>query len=308
MTTLLPPPSTNQGTFRSSHHRRAAATSSARSARINHRAAPPTPSVPSGASATLARAPSASLKRKNRPFLRNQCRQCLMPRADFELDPVAWRQLSGSRKIGRDHRRKLGIAAGGLSIGHQEDRISRGRDLERAGKSHVRNHLVPLDARNRPTRQTVAHSIGLRCDGESRALESLECLGRKTIELRTRKDAQLGAIDTRIRNTDDARRAQRAFIAEWKPVTSNDWPTIDSTKSAVRVSGAAAEYRRHGQSAAERDIRARARPPLAETQHGTWSASDRAMQRDLFGIESGTEVRAGHRNDRAVVDSDFGTG
>ena len=80
--------------------------------------------VASGASATFVRAPSASLERKNRSFLCNQCRERLVPRAHFKLDRVARRQLSGSRKVGRDHGCKLGIATGRLSIGHQEDRIA----------------------------------------------------------------------------------------------------------------------------------------------------------------------------------------
>ena len=62
--------------------------------------------------------------RKNRSFLCNQCRERLVPRAHFRLDRVARRQLSGSRKVGRDHGCKLGIATGRLSIGHQEDRIA----------------------------------------------------------------------------------------------------------------------------------------------------------------------------------------
>ena len=125
-------------------------------------------------------------------------------------------------------------------------------------KRDVRNHLVPVDARNGPTRQTVTHSIGLRRDGEPRALKRLERLRRKLVELRAWKDAQLGAaIDTRIRNTDHTPRADSTFIAQRKPVAGTNWPTNDSTKPAVRVSSAAAEHGRHGQSAAECDIRPR---------------------------------------------------
>src|SRR5688572_6125987 len=151
ITTLLPPPSTNHGMRCSSHHRRAAATSSACSARTNQRAAPPTPSVPSAASETLARGASTLLERKNRPFLRDQRRHGLVTRADLELDPVAWRELAGERQIRGDHRRDLWITTGGLSIGHQQDRIARGRHLQCAGKRRVRDHLAAVEMRNRGT-------------------------------------------------------------------------------------------------------------------------------------------------------------
>src|SRR5215204_294799 len=129
ITTLLPAPSTNHGVLCSSHHDRAAATSSACSARRNQRAVPPTPSVPSAASGTLARGAATLLERKNRPFLRDQRRHRLVTSADLEFDPVPWRELARHRQIRANHCRDLWIPTRCLTIGHQQDRVSRRRYL-----------------------------------------------------------------------------------------------------------------------------------------------------------------------------------
>src|SRR5688572_15603954 len=101
ITRLLPPPSTNNGIFRSVHQRCAAATSPAEAARVNQAASPPTPSVLSGASGTRARgsiAPSAD--GKELPFLGDQRGDGVGARAHLELEPVAGCQLRGQRQVG----------------------------------------------------------------------------------------------------------------------------------------------------------------------------------------------------------------
>ena len=42
----------------------------------------------------------------------------------MELDEVAGRELAGERQVGGDHVADLRIAARGLPIGHQQDRLA----------------------------------------------------------------------------------------------------------------------------------------------------------------------------------------
>src|SRR4029453_1328359 len=174
-TTLLPPPSTNTD---SSCHFDTAGRWSICVARANQRAAPPMPSVVSGASGTRSCTRSPCTERL---FLFRQCGDRLEASTQRELDPVAGRKLTRERKVGSDDRGDLWISTGRLSIGHQQYRIARGRNLNAAGEGGVGNHgtgrdsgFVPRHARDAvrlskggirdsgTRHEAIAHPVGLR--------------------------------------------------------------------------------------------------------------------------------------------------
>src|SRR5436309_6686842 len=168
ITRLLPPPSTNNGAPRAAAHPCAAITSLIEVARANHRAAPPTPSVLSGASGT----PCSGGSNGTQPLLlRDKRPHRLDARAERELEPFAGRKLSCERKVGGDHGRDLRVPAGRLPIGHQEDRIAGRRNLQAAHEGDVGDHLAGSKRTREaesgpfgPGDQSVTHSIRLRRD------------------------------------------------------------------------------------------------------------------------------------------------
>src|SRR6185503_18037138 len=174
ITRLLPPPSTTSGTRLSPLHRIAAAASSTDAARTNHRAGPPTPSVVNGASGTSACSGIESAKGEDLPFGRDQGGYRVGSAAHLELDPVAWPELCGQRQVGGDHHGELRVAPGRLSIGHQEDRLSRRRNLHAAHEHDVGDHVAEPVSRDRGLQQPVSHAVGLRGNREALALERIK--------------------------------------------------------------------------------------------------------------------------------------
>src|SRR4030095_6447769 len=139
-TTLLPPPSTNTD---SSCHSDTAGRWSTCVARANQRAAPPMPSVVSGASGTCSCRRSTCTEHL---CLFRQRGNRLEARTQRELDPVAGRKLTRERKSGSDDRGDLWISTGSLSIRHQQDRITRRRNLNATGEGGVGNHRTGGDS------------------------------------------------------------------------------------------------------------------------------------------------------------------
>src|SRR5688500_13218699 len=159
ITTLLPPPSTNSGRRLSPLHLIAAAASSADVARTNHRAGPPTPRVVNGASGTPAWGAIESAKGEDLSFGRDERGDRVGSAAHLELEPVARPELRGQRQVGAYHHGQLRIATGRLSIGHQEDRLSRRRNLHAPHEHDVGDHVAEPASRDHGLQQPVSHAV-----------------------------------------------------------------------------------------------------------------------------------------------------
>ena len=95
-------------------------------------------------------------------------------RARHETDPVARRQLARHRQIGRNHRRNLRIAAGRLTVGHQQNRLAGSRHLQRTERRRVREDFGPFAVRQLRTLEPESHAIRLGGDGKGQREQPFE--------------------------------------------------------------------------------------------------------------------------------------
>src|SRR5215208_1179527 len=229
-TRLLPPPITNSGTAADSLHRWARLTSSMVLACRSHRASPPIPSVVSAASGSDPRTSRrGSVKGKEPGFLGDQRRERLRSGTYAELDPIARRQLRRQRHIGGDHNGKLWVPAGCLMVGHEQNRLSRGWHLNRAGEGCIRDHLLFDEAWNPSALQAIPHAIGLRRDNEARSLERVECVRGKILVLRAWQHPHADAAAAHVRG----RVRHRATTTEGWPRPAKGEPIALHQRAAV---------------------------------------------------------------------------
>src|SRR5688572_10591770 len=241
ITRLLPPPRTNSGVPFAVLQRCARSTSSIVRARSSHRAAPPTPSVVSGASGSASTASrSGSVKGKEPCFLCNECRKGLRPGAHAEFHPIPWRQLGGEGNVGGNDDGELGISACGLAIGQEKNRIARRRHLNTAGKRRVRNHLLLEQPRNPIALQAITHPVRLGRDDESCALQQVHRIVRKIVGLRSWKHAQAGTAATTV----GGRVGNRLAAAIWRAFGAEAQSIALQQRAAVRAAHPAEQVRR----------------------------------------------------------------
>ena len=78
---------------------------------------------------------------------------------------------------------------------------------------------------------------------------------------------------------------------------------METTKATSQMRGTASEHRSQRDAAVERDIHARTRTALAETQHATGMAIDGRVKRHLGPVERRAQVGAGERKARVLFHS-----
>ena len=207
----------------------------------------------------------------------------------------------------------LRIAADGRVLGHQRDRLAARRQLQGAERDRRADQLQSRSQCEVRAVEAQADAVGIGGDAE---LAGEQCGLRGRVER------------IEMRAADQPDRMCRIGIEPWprvqRPGVRRAWPRRRPSRLAVlrrpgvarrrqhvacaqhrrpeprvHVAGAAAEYRRGGQSAGEGEIAARAAHGAAEVEHGAGAHCARSPHRQRRLVEARVELGAG-QCDRGV--------
>ena len=149
-----------------------------------------------------------------------------------EADRVAGAAAADNREVGRDNRGDLGIAAGSLVVGQQQDRLTGARHLDRAGRDRVGNDVPAVAVAEPRAVEPHAHAVGAGRDWNSASSNvatassvKYSCCGPRITWIgwsagcrRRRRQALLRPLrGTLDRQRDEVARAQRAPLKAAEP-------------------------------------------------------------------------------------------